>query len=111
MASKRLSNYLRTFRKRSALSQADVAYLLGVPSSAKVCRYERFARLPGLETALACQAIFGRPVSDLFPGLFKEIEAKVCARARKMIAKKNGEKAGPSAARKRETITAIVNGY
>lgn len=41
MTSQPLFNYLLTYRKRSALSQEEVAYLLGAQSGAKVCRYER----------------------------------------------------------------------
>ena len=41
-----LHNYLRTYRKRAGLSQAEVAFLLGCHSGAKVSRYEHAARRP-----------------------------------------------------------------
>jgi hypothetical protein len=53
MTSLKNSNYLRSNRKRLALSQDEVAFLLGALSGTKVCRYERFVRTPSLETALA----------------------------------------------------------
>ena len=77
MASRPLPNYLLSNRKRSALSQEEVAYLLGAQSGAKVCRYERFFREPGLQTALAFEVIFDRPVSELFPGLFQQMQMEV----------------------------------
>jgi len=66
----KLNNYLRTYRKRASLSQDEVAYLLGCRSGAKVSRYERFARQPTLQTALAYEAIFGVPVRELFAGIY-----------------------------------------
>lgn len=85
MASTRLSNYLRMHRKRLGLSQADVAHLLGAETGAKVCRYEKFARVPGLETALACEVIFKKPVRELFAGLYQKVELKVAHRAAKQL--------------------------
>src|SRR4051794_13547660 len=73
MSSTPLPNYLRSNRKRSGLSQDEVAFLLGAQSGAKVCRNERFVREPSLATALAYQAIFQRPASELFGGLYEEI--------------------------------------
>jgi transcriptional regulator with XRE-family HTH domain len=108
MASQQLSNYLRTYRKRSALSQAEVAFLLGQKSGAKVCRYERFKREPGLQTALAYVAIFQKPVSDLFPGLYQEIARNVRARAAKLAAQLNKNKSSKPALLKRQILAAIV---
>jgi transcriptional regulator with XRE-family HTH domain len=69
MPSQRLDNYLLAFRKRSGLTQREVAFLLGCENGAQVSRYEKRRRLPPLQTALACEAVFGAPVSELFAGL------------------------------------------
>jgi transcriptional regulator with XRE-family HTH domain len=66
------------------LTQADVAYLLGAQSSGKVSRYERFARRPALETAVAFEIIFAVPVGNLFAGLREDIEREVKKRARRL---------------------------
>jgi transcriptional regulator with XRE-family HTH domain len=108
MASQPLSNHLLTYRKRSALSQEEVAYLLGAQSGAKVCRYERFFREPGLQTALAYEAIFDRPISELFPGLFEKIEREVKERARKLQAKEFGGNSSRLTARKRQSLARIA---
>ena len=73
MRPRRLPNYLRTHRKHSGLSQDEVAFLLGCGNGAKVSRYEKRHRLPPLETALACEAVFGVPVSELFAGVREDI--------------------------------------
>jgi transcriptional regulator with XRE-family HTH domain len=83
MPSQRLDNYLLTFRKRSGLTQREVAFLLGCENGAQVSRYEKRRRLPPLETALACEAVFGAQVSELFAGLRdaarKEVGKRVLA--------------------------------
>src|SRR2546428_8706607 len=71
---KRLHNYLLTHRKRFGLTQAEVAFLLGCRHKTKVSDYEQRTRRPMLETALACEVVFGVPVRELFAGMFDEVE-------------------------------------
>ena len=82
MSSHPLANYLLSHRKSLGLSQDEVAFLLGAQSGAKVCRYERLVREPTLATALAYEAIFQKPVSELFGGLFQEVQEQVTGRAK-----------------------------
>jgi transcriptional regulator with XRE-family HTH domain len=79
-----LENYLRTYRKRSGFSQDEVAFLLGSASGQRVSRYEHRARRPTLETALAYEAIFQVPVSELFAGLYRKVEKEIIARAEEL---------------------------
>lgn len=90
--SPQLPNYLRAQRKRLSLSQEEVAFLLGAESGAKVCRYERFAREPSLRTALACEAIFQRPVRELFAGLYQTTEQEVALRTKALARKTRTKK-------------------
>src|ERR1700687_88267 len=73
MATPRLENYLRTYRKKSGLTQQEVGYLLGRETGAQVSRYEKRHRLPPLETALAYEEIFGVPVGELFAGVRQSV--------------------------------------
>jgi transcriptional regulator with XRE-family HTH domain len=82
---KSLPNYLQSQRKRLALSQEEVAFLLGIVGmnkGDKVCRDENFARAPSLQDALAYEAIYGRSVRELFAGLYQQTEQDVKARAK-----------------------------
>jgi transcriptional regulator with XRE-family HTH domain len=81
MPSPQLSNYLRSNRKRLVLSQGEVAFLLGRETSAEISRYENFERLPSLETALAYEVICGRPLSEIFGGVYQRAEQEVGKRA------------------------------
>lgn len=85
MAQQKLTNYLRTFRKRSHLSQDEVAYLLGSGSGSKISRYERFARVPTLQTAMALEVIFGVPIHELFAGMFNQVESHTRRRAHHLV--------------------------
>jgi transcriptional regulator with XRE-family HTH domain len=80
--SHKLPNYLRAHRKRTGFSQADVAFLLGCRSGAKVSRNERFHRQPALEVALAYEIILRVPVRELFAGIADEVERTALRRAR-----------------------------
>lgn len=74
-------NHLRRYRKRGALTQVEIAFLLGAACGTKVSRHERATRPPSLQTALTYQAIFGVPVHELFPQDYRDAVAAVQARA------------------------------
>lgn len=69
-----LGSYLKSHRKRSGLSQKQLAELLGYDSRSVVSRHECSNSMPSLEIVLAYQAIFRVPVSDLFLGIYQKIE-------------------------------------
>lgn len=92
MASPQFPNYLLSNRKQFALSQDEIAFLLGASSGREVCRHERFRSLPSLEVALAYEIIFKLSVSEIFGGQYAQIDAEVKARAKVLLAKTNGQK-------------------
>ena len=102
-----LTNYLRSNRKRLALSQDEVAFLLGGESGAKISRYENFTRVPSLETALALEAIYKRAASELFGGLYQKAERKVAVRAKMLADRKTSESGAPSNS-KRKLLTELA---
>lgn len=80
-----LQNYLRTYRKRSGLSQREVAFLLGAQSGSRISRYECFQRTPDLETAIALRVLFQKPTQDLFAGVYRRIEDLVLERTSRLL--------------------------
>jgi DNA-binding XRE family transcriptional regulator len=94
MPSSQLTNYLRTHRNRLDLSQEEVAFMLGFnggDKGIKVCRDENFAREPSLQMALAYEAIYGKPVRELFSGLYEQVEKGVAERAKVLTYRKKPE--------------------
>ena len=106
--SRKLQNYLRTYRKRFGLSQKEVAFLLGVKNSAKASRYERLQRVPLLETILAYEAIFRVPVRELFGGVFEKVNKDVVRRAKLLTRTLQEGEADRITIRKLEMLSAII---
>lgn len=106
--SRKLQNYLRTYRKRFGLSQKELAFLLGVKSGEKVSRYERFEQLPNLQTALAFQALFGVPVAELFAGIYEQAEQEVSKQARILMRKMQRKAPDRAASHKADFLRAIA---
>jgi transcriptional regulator with XRE-family HTH domain len=75
---------LRTLRKRSGLSQKELAHILGFRSGAPVSRHERIDTVPDLLTACAYEVIFRVPISKLFPELYQTVEVGIEERLAKM---------------------------
>src|SRR5438309_12044963 len=84
MASHQLENYLKTFRRKSGLTQREVAFLLGWKNGAQLSRYEKRHTLPPLRTALAFEAIFKVPLAELFSGLRESVGRETSERIEKL---------------------------
>jgi transcriptional regulator with XRE-family HTH domain len=80
MASSSVGTYLRFLRRKSGLSQQELAQILGSLTATQVSRHERSVSPPTLIAALGYEVVFRRPVSEIFPGLYHTIEAGVVDR-------------------------------
>lgn len=103
-----LPNYLRSNRKRMALSQEEVAFLLGMGNGQQVCRHERFVREPSLEVAFAYEAIYKRTTSELFSGMYQKIERMIAARAEILAAKMTQGKTNRRIIRKLQILSTLA---
>jgi transcriptional regulator with XRE-family HTH domain len=83
----KLRNYLRTYRRRSGLTQSEVAFLLGCKDGTIVSRYERGAREPRVKTLLTFEVVLATTSRNLFAGIYQKAEAKVARRA-KLLARR-----------------------
>jgi transcriptional regulator with XRE-family HTH domain len=106
---KQLQNYLRAYRKRSGLSQDDVAFLLGTRSGTRLIRYESFERTPPLRTALGLAAIYRTPADEIFAGLQKRERLRSAARARILVSRLEKNGLDRRAGRKVMTLKAIAS--
>src|SRR6267154_138031 len=77
MAQQRPGSYLRTHRKKSGLSQRELASIVGYHHRDSVARHERSKSAPPFLTALAYEALFQVPISELFPGFYQTVEHMV----------------------------------
>ena len=75
-----LDNYLGMHRRRTGLTQREIAFLFGCKDGATLSRYERRQRVPPLRVAIACSAIYKVPVTELFPGIREQVDRDLVAR-------------------------------
>jgi DNA-binding XRE family transcriptional regulator len=102
-----LPHYVRRHRLRAALTQREMAHLLGCQSPATVCQYEAHKREPDLRTAFAYQVAFGQPVDALFPGIYREVEQEVISRAHRLSEQLTGADDTPALSHKRKAVESI----
>jgi DNA-binding XRE family transcriptional regulator len=81
MNSKTPLNYVRTYRRRWALTQVELAALIGIESRTGISRIEQGERLPSLEAALALEVLFGMAPRMMFPLVYAETEEAVMMHA------------------------------
>lgn len=113
MAHKRIASHIRTHRKRSGLTQRELARLIGHRTGAKVSRHERGLTIPTLPVALSYEAIFKVPISELFPGvqeaIIKSTEARLAKLELTLGRMSAGDRDADATARKLQFISARKN--
>lgn len=77
MIFEQIANYLRSHRRKSGLSQKELAQIVGYITAAPVSEHERSVAIPALLIALGYEVIFRVPISELFPGLYQTVEANI----------------------------------
>jgi transcriptional regulator with XRE-family HTH domain len=82
MTSTSVGTYLRFLRRKSGLSQRDLARILGSVTANQISRHERSISPPSLLTVFGYQVVFQKSASDIFPGLFHAVEIGVEERLR-----------------------------
>ena len=70
-------NNLWITRKHAGLGQKTVARLLGHRSTSVISEYETGRLLPSLPTALRLAVVYNRPITELYPDLFRKIREEV----------------------------------
>ena len=96
----KFSNYLKTYRKRSHLTQHEMAFLLGDKSAAKISRYENIVRSPKLKALLSYSIVFGISITEIFAEESREISKATRERAQSLLDKFSEKPSNPIMARK-----------
>ena len=109
----RIKTYVRPLRRRWALTQRELAFLVGAKNGAVVSRIEGLKRSPSLPVTVACALVFDTPLPDLFPDLHSQIRDDVLRRASELYDELQGN---PSKATRikldfLETVLARLEGH
>jgi DNA-binding XRE family transcriptional regulator len=106
---KPLANYLRAHRRKTGLTQHDLARVLGYVNRDAVSRHERLESMPSLLIALSYEVLYRVPVSEIFAGLAETVEFNVEAQLAQFEVHLGEQSAGTSRAaaiaRKLEWLT------
>jgi DNA-binding XRE family transcriptional regulator len=101
--------HLRGYRKRSSLTQTDLARLLGHVSSSAVSRLEAGEHAPDLKTAFLLEAAFGASASQLFRMLYAPLAKAVLDRAELLNDSLSLQSETPEIRRRRNELKAIIS--
>lgn len=77
-------NYLRTHRLKTALSQDEVADLVGLENGGNVSRHEQGIRTPELARILAYEVLYGTSAGELFREELQRHQVEIRRRAKKL---------------------------
>lgn len=99
---------LRTLRRKSGLSQEELATLLPRAGRTKVVRIEDGTSRPDAAQILACELIFGSPSRELFKRLFADTEEAVMQAAYVLHSRLERDTSVASQ-RKREFLESILD--
>jgi transcriptional regulator with XRE-family HTH domain len=112
VAKNKLHNYIKRHRKRLNLTQPELSFLLGGRGHAIISRYERYARDSSLKAALTCEILFGKPVRELFAGLYEQADSDLQQRIRLLIRKLDiAEPKGKQARNRTALLIALLENH
>src|SRR5215831_8562599 len=103
-----LHNYIEVHRERSGLSQAELAFLIGIGDGSSVSRYELGERTPNLESMLALEFVFAQPMRRLYLGVADGVRESVRSRARTLL-ESLGDTPSNELALKLDVLSRLVN--
>ena len=105
--SRRLNSYVRTYRRLHALTQDELALLVGFKRGANISSLERGQRKPTTSILIALAHIFAVPLDDIFPARCQEIHFGVNKRAEALYEALQGVP-GPVARAKLDLLETII---
>lgn len=99
---------MENHRLRWALSQQELAALMGKRSHSAIHRYEQDGTPPPLDVIIGYEVIFGASLRELVPNRFREVEEAIIGRAATLWSELEG-RSDHGAARKRELLLDVIS--
>ena len=84
-------NFLRLYRKRTPLTQGDVAFLLGLSDESNISRYEKGQREPGLDFLISYHLLFNTSIESFFEYKSRERCDELMEKIKNLIVALNNE--------------------
>lgn len=96
------------YRKKSRLTQNDLASILDLGDYSNVSRWEHGQRQPSIETLLTYHLLFDLPIELLFERQKLELAESVIARSRSLLEKLQAELAGDKLPQRMGFLSAAI---
>lgn len=103
-----LNNYIEMYRKRTALSQAELAVLMAVENGSTVSRFESGERTPTLEGLIALEIICEQPIQKIFAGVADGVRENIGVRAAALLESTSDAKADQHLATKLSVLSRLA---
>ncbi|UCI07336.1 helix-turn-helix transcriptional regulator [Mesorhizobium sp. B1-1-8] len=71
--SSNLKTYVRTYRRLHALTQDELALLVGLKSGSSLSGLERNVKVPSASLLISLAYVFAVPVEDVFPAYYEQV--------------------------------------
>jgi DNA-binding XRE family transcriptional regulator len=72
-----MPSHLRTHRRKTGLSQRDLASIVGLITELQISRHERAHTLPLFLTAISYEVVFQVSIAELFPGIYETVRHNI----------------------------------
>ena len=104
MKNKNHFNYTKACRKRTGLSQSELAFLMGMKSSSFICRTELGNEISSLSKALSYNILYDKQMPKLFPELSIKVAMQIFSRIAKLSSQLEKQTTTPLSRKKIETL-------
>lgn len=108
MEKEKLLNYAKTCRKKTGLSQNEVANLLGFKSPYFISKIEQHYISTALSRALSYQLLFGKQLDRVFPELSKQMAVIMFKRITQLSVDLDLKTPSPETQRKIEFLESVA---
>lgn len=82
-----LPNYLRVYRRKTPLTQSDIAFLLNLQDYSNISRYENGKRVPSIDLLIMYHFLFRVPIEKFFEEKSLSLTSNLKERIKDLIAK------------------------
>lgn len=75
-----MTSRIRVHRRKSGLSQSELATILGTLGPVGISRHEQLVTLPKFLVAVGYEIVFRAPIAELFPAVYETLRIDIEAR-------------------------------
>ena len=82
---RQINNYLKSYRKALGLTQRELSFLIGQPTTSSISKFESGACLPDLKTTIYFKILYDCSLVKLWPAHYRKSEYILIERLNQLI--------------------------